>query len=184
MHQKKHPRRLLRVKESKTKPTPVKPRPEKIASGKKLALSLSTSITTPSSVAEVLATSSSKAEGLSGCELHGYHLIKLSDLASVLREVEKCSTCSCPLSLHKNLGCWRGLVSRVVIMCNNPACLQQERVHVQPLQRISKISQYPFCAGDAPGWPREIWAGDLLLSDGHASSCIIPKLLHTHPTVA
>ena len=50
--------------------------------------------------------------------MHGYCLIKLSD---VKREVGKCSACSCPLSLREDLGCRRGLVSRVLIMCSNPA---------------------------------------------------------------
>lgn len=176
IRRKKRPRRFLRVKESKTEPTSVMPRPVRTASGKKLAPSSSTSVTTPSSLVKVTATPSSKA-GLSGCEMCDYRLITLSDLASTLREVGKCNTCNCPLSLHKDLGCRRGLVSRVTIVCSNPAYDNEEHIS-NPYNGDAKTLKCPFCVGDAPNW--EVWAGDLL-SDGHASSCVSTKLLCTQP---
>ena len=94
-----------------------KPRPVKTASGKKLALSPLSSKVTPPTIAK-----GSRSDGLSGGEMCGYRLTKLSDLARALGEVGKCAACSCPFTVCEDWSCRRGLVSRVAITCSNPAC--------------------------------------------------------------
>ena len=98
------------------------------ASSKKLALSPSSLLATPGTSSDSR-DALSVATPLTDCdpvtakaEMSGYHLVRCQTLASAIREVGKCRTCESPLTVGEELGCRRGLVSRLSLQCSNPDC--------------------------------------------------------------
>ena len=104
--------------------TPVR-LPTRTASGKKLALSPPLPKTTPSVGERRLPAStplSPRDTVPTEAEMEGYRLVRCEALADAVSEVGKCRECESPLTVREELGCRRGLVSRLSIQCSSLTC--------------------------------------------------------------
>ena len=94
------------------------------ASGKKLVLlaaSPGSMLDTPPTSGQFLDLSSAQSVGFGG-EMKGYRFINTETQDQTLRKARKCVTCSSTLTLNEDTSVRRGLVSRLTVQCENPAC--------------------------------------------------------------
>ena len=117
-YRKKRPKTFMIRKT--TVPSPLTSTPEALASasGTKLASSLQT---TPTSCNSPMLDSPGESLPFEG-KLKGYRLLNAETLAGALQKVGKCGSCDFPLVLKESISVRRGLVSRLSIECENPAC--------------------------------------------------------------
>ena len=119
------------MKKEPAETPPVTPVCVQTVSSKKLALSPSSILTTPApgtssdgrdALPPVVTPLSAAATVPADAEMAGYRLVRCDKLASAVHEVGKCRICDSRLTVGEELGCLRGLVSRLSLQCTNPKC--------------------------------------------------------------